>query len=414
MLHPFSHPHTTRRGERGQAIVIIALSMIVLLGFTGLAIDGGGLIALYRDAVNATDASVLAASYAICAGGDPTEVGIDTARKNGFNNDGVTNTVTVNYPPVRGPEAGNPDYVEVNIVADKPAYFVHVLYREPLRVNVSAIGYCRQKFNPATLGGVVGLSDTCDNAIDVSGAGQTIVGGMTSNTDIDFTGGGQPVNVTGDLSAAGQVEINPNKVTLNGTATNGAPKVSNPMSIIDINDYAPGGAIYEALPAHRRHYIVGNFEPARNSVLAGLYFVEGNVTIRPSDNVTWDPNVGATIVSRGAMDIHVDSGVGLAYYTELLSLGYTDLPVAGFLAYTEFGARGCTGNAANNAISFTGKVNSAGVLYAPNGQIDASFPDVQFVGAIIGWRVKLSGAQATIIHDPTLLPPLAPKVQIAQ
>lgn len=403
------------RHELGQAIVIVAFGMIALLAFTGLAIDGGGLIALYRDAVNATDSAVLAASYAICVSdnGNPVEAGLDAANKNGFDNNGVSNTVLVSYPPRSGEQAGNFDYVQVEITAEKPAYFIQVVWRDPLVVNTNSVGYCRQKFNPATVGAIFGISDTCDNSVDISGAGQSIVGNITSNSDIDFTGGGQPVTVDGDLNAVGEVEIDPSKVDVEGTATGGVPKTNNPLDIVNINDYAPGGAIYEALPDDKVHYINGDFSPAKDSMLEGLYFVEGSVTIRPSDNVTWGGE-GATIVSRGVMDIHVDKGIPPVYYTELLSLGYTDLPVIGFIFFTTAGEKGCTGNASNNAISYGGDINTTGVVYGPNGVVDASFPDVTYIGAVIGWRVKLSGSRATIIHDPALLPPLPPKVYVAQ
>lgn len=416
MLRTFTtQPNARPRRERGQAIVIIAFSMIALLAFTGLAIDGGGLIALYREAVNATDAAVLASSYAICAEGDPVQAGLDSAEKNGFDNNGTTNWVTVNYPPVDGEQAGNPDYVQVKITADKPAYFIQVVHQEPLRVNTNSVGYCRRKFDPSEVGAILGLADSnaCANSVDISGAGQTIVGNVHSNSNVDFSGGGQPVTIDGDVSAAGVVDANPSKVDISGAVENGVDVSGNPLSIVNINDYAPGGGIYEALPDDMVHYIDGNFSPARDSVLQGLYFVEGTVTIRPSDNVTWGPQ-GATIVSRGAMDVHVDKGVPPVYYTQLLTLGYTDLPVVGFLLFSTAGEYGCTGNNANNAISFNGAINTAGVIYGPRGTVDASFPDVTLVGAVIGWTVKMSGARATVIEDPALLPPLPPTVYIAQ
>src|SRR3990172_7448497 len=52
--------------EAGQAIVILALVMVALIGFLGLVVDGGGLLFLQRDAQNATDAAVIAATYARC------------------------------------------------------------------------------------------------------------------------------------------------------------------------------------------------------------------------------------------------------------------------------------------------------------------------------------------------------------
>src|SRR5437764_648826 len=52
--------------QSGQAIVIIALAMIVLLLFVGLAIDGNRLFELKRHEQNAADAATLAGSYARC------------------------------------------------------------------------------------------------------------------------------------------------------------------------------------------------------------------------------------------------------------------------------------------------------------------------------------------------------------
>jgi len=88
--------------------------------------------------------------------------------------------------------------------------------------------------------------------------------------------------------------------------------------------------------------------------------------------------------------------------------------VAGFIFFSTAGNKGCTGNASNNAISYTGDINTTGVVYGPNGVVDSSFPNVTYIGAVIGWRVKMSGSSATIIHDPALLPPLPPKVYVAQ
>src|SRR5438067_6428682 len=51
-----------RRGERGQAIVFVALMIVVLIGFIGLAIDGGRLYWERRILQNSVDAAALTAS----------------------------------------------------------------------------------------------------------------------------------------------------------------------------------------------------------------------------------------------------------------------------------------------------------------------------------------------------------------
>ena len=57
-----SHWNTVEKqpAERGQVLVLLVLGMVVLLGFTALAVDGGMVYADRRQAQNASDASSLA------------------------------------------------------------------------------------------------------------------------------------------------------------------------------------------------------------------------------------------------------------------------------------------------------------------------------------------------------------------
>ncbi|MEK7325471.1 MAG: Tad domain-containing protein, partial [Chloroflexota bacterium] len=52
--------NTHHRSESGQAVVLLAVMMVVLLGMAGLAIDGGNLYAHKRHAQNAVDNATLA------------------------------------------------------------------------------------------------------------------------------------------------------------------------------------------------------------------------------------------------------------------------------------------------------------------------------------------------------------------
>jgi Flp pilus assembly protein TadG len=57
----FTEPSTRRRRQSGQVIVLVALTMLVLIGMLGLAIDGGRAFIDRRELQNAVDAAVLAA-----------------------------------------------------------------------------------------------------------------------------------------------------------------------------------------------------------------------------------------------------------------------------------------------------------------------------------------------------------------
>jgi Tfp pilus assembly protein PilX len=138
--------------ERGQALVVIALSIVVLFGFAALALDGSAKFSDRRHAQNAADAAALAAAYSKLdplnislsnnspTTGAPTTcppptgvlpspvcaalitAGKDSASGNGYDNNLTTNTVDVYTPPISGYYAGNIDYVQVIIKSDVNTY----------------------------------------------------------------------------------------------------------------------------------------------------------------------------------------------------------------------------------------------------------------------------------------------------
>ena len=117
--------------ERGQILILAALMTTVLLGLAGLVIDSGVYYAERRQAQNAADEATLAAAYELSYGGGvaaATAAALDYAAANGYNNDGVGNTVTVNMPPTGGDYVGNAGAIEVVIRdLDVPTFFIHVL-----------------------------------------------------------------------------------------------------------------------------------------------------------------------------------------------------------------------------------------------------------------------------------------------
>lgn len=95
-------------GERGQAIVIIAMTMTAMLMVLGLAIDAGQLYVARRTAQEAADAGAYAGAVVLYQGGTTTQA-IAAARndvtRNGYTHggDGGLTTVEVNLPPTSGP-----------------------------------------------------------------------------------------------------------------------------------------------------------------------------------------------------------------------------------------------------------------------------------------------------------------------
>lgn len=120
----FSFP---RPSEKGQAIVIIIFVIVGLIGVSALAIDGTNAYTDNRRAETAASAAALTAALTRIEGGDWRAAALATAAANGYNNDGETNTVELNTPPLSGPYAGNAEYIEVIITSRLQTYFANVI-----------------------------------------------------------------------------------------------------------------------------------------------------------------------------------------------------------------------------------------------------------------------------------------------
>jgi hypothetical protein len=413
-------PANRSNAESGQAIVLMALVMIVLLGMLGLAIDGGGLYFLWRDAQNASDAAVLAASYARCTNGDLVTAGLEAAAKNGFDNNGSSNTVVIHNPPVSGNAVGNPYYVQVDITAKKPSYFIQLVYRGPMEVTTHAVGYCIPPFDPTTVPAVFAGSSTCQNAIHWTNSTSKIVGGLFSNSDILLGGGGNGNEIYGESGAVNGVDYQDQNTDWytgdtppqSTTPVQNAQPQPNPLNL-QLADYKPGGTgatrakLYKAIfsSADDPDYKNGTWKPDNGTVLEGLYYVEGDVSIGTNVVVDGDRNgdgktEGLTIVATGQISLNAGSGMKTKYYID------------GILTYTEYGiGRPCGSNAVD--VSGSG-ADWRGVIYAPFGGVNMNLSTLTMIGTIIGNTVTMGGSDFTLIYDPTILPPRPPSINVAE
>ncbi|GAC1404698.1 MAG: pilus assembly protein [Candidatus Velthaea sp.] len=109
---------------------MLGLSFVVLLGFTGLAVDAGYERYQQRAQQSATDSAAIAGASELIY----TQSGAVTAARtesasNGFTHDGLNTIVAVNNPPASGSYAGNSKALEVVIDATRPTFFEQVLGR---------------------------------------------------------------------------------------------------------------------------------------------------------------------------------------------------------------------------------------------------------------------------------------------
>ena len=119
------------RADEGQALVLTALALIVLMLMAGLGVDVGYLRYQKQQMQKAADAGAIAGASALIYSGSAVQV-INAAQNdtsaNGFTNGQSGVTVTVNTPPQTAgdPFQGHEGYVEVIVAQTRPTFFMRV------------------------------------------------------------------------------------------------------------------------------------------------------------------------------------------------------------------------------------------------------------------------------------------------
>lgn len=168
-----------RLSESGQALVLLVLGFVGLIGFTALAIDGGMVYADRRDAQNAADTASLAGALAKANGENLYTAAFNRADSNGYDNNGTTNIVEVYNPPTSGQYAGNSEYIQVFITASVDTALIHFVYSGPVQNTVEAVA----RVIPGQVGPLF--------------AGNALVGLKPDGCSVVWKHGNSNINITG-------------------------------------------------------------------------------------------------------------------------------------------------------------------------------------------------------------------------
>jgi hypothetical protein len=226
-----------KKNERGQALILIVFAIIGLVGMTALAVDGGNAYVEQRRTQNAADTVALGGALARLKGNTWISESYNIASSNGFNNDGVTNSVSIVSPPSSGPYAGDTEYIQVRITYKVPTYFAGVVGVRELTVSAEAVSRTKRSEIKEILEGnaIVSLApkSDCNNnrafwvhgesTLDISG------GGIFINSDNKecalFTNGSGSIRIQGGgISIVGAAKIQkPNLITPFPPKTNTPP-----------------------------------------------------------------------------------------------------------------------------------------------------------------------------------------------
>ena len=351
--------HSAKTTERGQALIIVAFSMVVLLGIGAIVIDLGLSWMLRRHEQNAADPAAIAAARYIEDGDTPaTRDKMHTAacfyaKQNGFfETDDVTcsaaraaGNLKVNWPPIgpsAGQFAGRPQMVQVIVTAQHPSFFGAIFGKQMATVATAAVA--ARETESANSNSLVALDPTTCAAGKTHGNGNITIEPV-ENPDtpgVPYSGGYVHINSScsngafndacgngsGAFHLTGNGVVDAPHVYTHGTCqgsganltsplTEGAPQIGDPLASLRgprQADYPPGHC-----PRKQGSMIVYDVETPTSGVCSwnqngttvtltpGVYyggwsFTGNNVSVRLQPGIYIIAGGGISIKGSAALD----------------------------------------------------------------------------------------------------------------
>lgn len=366
------------RDRRGASAILTALSMTVLMGFAGMAVDVGLWYADKRIAQGAADSAAFsgAVDYQLNASTtDATGVADAVTRSYGLINGAGGVTVAVNIPPTSGTHTSTSGAVEVVVTKTEPVYFSS-LWLSSASVAARAVAapgtgggggkFCALALNPSTSGTPVNVSGGA--TISMNACGMQVDGGST--TALMASGGatisGTYVNIVGNYQVSGGATITASK-----GITTGAASVADPYSGVTVP--SPGtctvtGATYAAttVTLSPGTYCSGmNISGgAKVTLNPGVYIIDGG---------TFSISGGSTLNGTGVTIVLTGSGSN--YATASISGGTVmnlSAPTTGATAGLAFMQSRSAPTSGTDSISGGSSMLITGALYFPNQTLNYS------------------------------------------
>ncbi len=242
------------KSEAGQALVIVALGLVILLGLLGLGIDLGYLRYVKRQMQTANDAAAIAGALQIssCSGSSncsSLRTAVQSAlAENGISTDSITVqtgtcppstvtglTLTINNPPTcmplgsgagQNPHSGDTDYVEVYVSQQQPTFFARVFGTASVPIVTRAEAGLGNSTNCVYALGGSGISLQGNATLQVSC-------GVVDYSDLSVKGSSTlsatSVGVAGDYSSQGSVSVSPPPYDISSSSTDPLSGLSEPF-----------------------------------------------------------------------------------------------------------------------------------------------------------------------------------------
>ncbi len=389
----------SKPSEKGQALIIVALAMVVLLGFTALAVDGGMIYTDRRGAQTASDAGALAGGWKIAESMDSASPRVtygnwscnlsqlDTARSEGVDN-AILQTGNNNYTIDDdisdnngvGTECYEIDlgtyidkYIDISdmVTSEVQTAFAHFVFGGEVANTVTAVVRVRPQTPLAFGHAVVALNESgCQgnqngvvfggsSNIDINGGGVYSAGcmrGNGSNFTVDVVNGN--VTYIGAFSGEdGNISPSPEQQSQTLPPSSIAVPTPDCSGLTNRGDYNNGSGTLQ--PGIYSRIRVTNGE---HTMQPGLYCITGSQGMTINGGEFIGENVTIYVEQGG---ITINGNVDPLQLSAPQDSNYTPA-IQGVLIYL---AEGNTSD-----INLQGNSNSSflGLIYAPDGDVDIS------------------------------------------
>jgi Tfp pilus assembly protein PilX len=425
-----------QNSERGQAIVLIVLAMIVLLGFTALAVDGSMVYSDRRMVQNAADASALAggataaqqlenagidvgtwtASPPNCDGNvaAAASAGRTAAANRALDNDfnipangiteglgGVETTCgqeNITVPLVTGGSSTvfTEKFMDLktSITNRTDTAFAQVLFPNGLENTVQATTRIRPRQSLAYGYAILALNPSpCKG--NVFGVIYNGLGGNSNNLTV--TDGGIWSNGCMVVNGNPRITVQNAGVWYFFTENNSDlddivfdPATRQAEQVVNNNAYRVPASTYDIVPpdcsGHEvsADYIINYYRQNNTPLPAGLYCVNENLRINAGDRVE---GYGVTLVLNGELRINGDATVRLTAPTR----NYVGPAIPGLLIYAPRTNPGPFIINGGSDHQYVGTILAPGARITFNGDAMTE----AFHSQIIGWDVTIGGSSST-------------------
>jgi hypothetical protein len=321
--------HRIRR-RRGAIIILLALLLVAILGVLAIALDSGVLMDDRRQVQSGADAAALAAATQLFVhypaiessnftlydpSGAAASAAQSSATTNGFPNDNVNSTVTVNIPPQSGPFTGKAAYAEVIITYYQKRYFSMIWGTDTIAVTARAVARGRWA---GSGDGIIILDPSAKDSLDASGTGSvTVTGGAA--VIVDSSNSAAAAATGGGGMTASNFQITGGDVgALNGAVQTGVPPTPDPLRYLPVPPEPPNGTM-TSTPIYDP--VTGKKTGTQYTLTPGTYnslpnFTNGDTVILEQASVNSNGGIfyfnGTGFTSNGAniqMDTNTSGGV---------------------------------------------------------------------------------------------------------